>query len=162
MGIKLAIDPGPERTALIVYKSKKGQPPQIASVLLGSNEAVLETVRNYVYEIGVDKVSIEMVQSYGMAVGRSVFETCLMIGRFIEIAAEHSVPCSLYTRVSVKSYVTGMSGKAKDPHVRAACIDRYGLNSEKKGGVLADIKKDLWAALALAIYENDGAVLGAW
>jgi len=63
-----------------------------------------------------------MIASYGMPVGREVFETCLWIGRFIECWCG---PYTLVYRREVKSFLCADS-RAKDSNVRQAVIDRYG------------------------------------
>ena len=45
-----------------------------------SNEQILMKI----IELDYDKIVLEMVASYGMPVGASIFETCVWIGRFIQ------------------------------------------------------------------------------
>ena len=107
--------------------------------------------------LDADALAIEMVASYGMAVGASVFETCVWAGRFIErwsaVSAAGSVT-QVYRR-EVKLHICG-SAKAKDANVRQALIDRYGGKAKAIGrkatpGPLYGMSGDCWSALGVAI-----------
>jgi hypothetical protein len=99
-----------------------------------------------------DLCACEMIASYGMAVGKEVFETCVWIGRFVEIAYE---PVQLVYRRDVKLHLCH-SPRAKDANVRQALIDRLGPQGTKKNpGPTYGMKSHLWAALAVAVYAGD-------
>jgi hypothetical protein len=96
-----------------------------------------------------------MIASYGMAVGREVFETCVWIGRFAEIARQ---PVQLVYRRDVKLHLCH-SPRAKDANVRQALIDRLGPQGTKKNpGPTYGMKSHLWAALAVGVYAMDKVV----
>lgn len=104
-------------------------------------------------------VAVEMIQSFGMPVGREVFETCLVIGRILEICASRNVPCRLVFRKDVKLHHCGTS-KAKDANIRQSLIDKYGAPGVKKAqGVTYGIKSHLWAAFAVATYVTETGAL---
>jgi hypothetical protein len=93
-------------------------------------------------------IAIEMIASYGMAVGADVFQTCVEIGRFVEVA-EGNV--SLVFRRDVKMHLCG-SARAKDANIRQAMLDRLGpVGTKKAPGPLYGVKSHIWAALAVAI-----------
>jgi len=96
--------------------------------------------------------AIEMIASYGMAVGREVFETCVWIGRFIEAIGD----AELVYRKDVKLHLCG-TPRAKDANIRQALIDRFGpVGTRNKPGTLYGIKSHIWAALAIAVTVYDG------
>jgi hypothetical protein len=101
-------------------------------------------------------LAIERVASYGMAVGKEVFETCEWVGRFDE--AWHATSgrnASLIYRRDVKLHLC-QSARAKDANIRQALIDRFGAPGTKKApGVTYGIKSHLWAAFALAVFAHD-------
>lgn len=106
--------------------------------------------RGYAFEV-FDTVAIELVRSYGMPVGAEVFDTCIEIGRFVEVAEAVGAIVDLIPRQHVKLELCG-SPRAKDPNIRAALIDIFGgPGAEKKGGPLAGVKSHAWAALAVAV-----------
>ena len=146
----LAIDPGNEKSAWVLYDTEKKLPIKFA---IEDNNDVLERIT----ELDADAISIEMVASYGMAVGRHVFETCVWIGRYIQAWLEncHGVCTQIY-RKDVKMHLCGQT-KAKDSNIRQAIMNRYGSTRQKaqgtksKPGPLYGVSKDVWAALGVAI-----------
>jgi hypothetical protein len=104
---------------------------------------------------GRPHVFIEMIASYGMAVGASVFETCAWIGRFEELAAMCGGGITRVFRKDVKLHLCN-SPRAKDANVRQALLDRIGPQGTKKApGPTYGIKSHEWAALAVAVYGWD-------
>lgn len=104
---------------------------------------------------------IEMVASYGMAVGASVFETCVWIGRFQEAIAASGYDPELVYRKDVKLHHCGVT-KAKDANIRQALVDRFGEGATNGGkgtkanpGFFYGMAADAWAAFALATYVAD-------
>lgn len=113
---------------------------------------------------GEDEVipAIEMVASYGMPVGKEVFDTCIWIGRFEEalLTARHGYS-HLYTepefifRKDVKVNLCGHTN-AKDANVRQALIDRFadtpnGKGTKKKPDFFYGFKADMWQAYAVGV-----------
>lgn len=108
---------------------------------------------------GADHLAIEMIASYGMAVGKDTFETCVWIGRFVHAfnAATHGENHTFVYRKDVKMYLCG-SMRAKDSNVNRALKDLYpetggGKNpqvgTKNNPGPLYGIKKHAWSALAV-------------
>lgn len=137
----IAIDPGPECSALIRWDGSAITLKQYAP-----NAEILSTIGDL---SGRDPLVIEQVASYGMPVGVEVFETVWWSGRFAQAyGADH---VSRVPRLQVKLHVCHDS-RAKDGNVRQALIDRFGKpGTKKEHGVLYGISGDLWAAFALAV-----------
>jgi hypothetical protein len=96
-----------------------------------------------------------MIASYGMAVGASVFETCVWIGRFVQTASVSGGNVTRVFRKDVKLHLCN-SPRAKDGNVRQALIDRLGPQGTKKApGPTYGVKSHEWAALAVAVYGWD-------
>lgn len=137
----LAIDPGPEYSAFIVWDGK-----EISVKSIEENNSALVALKDY-YLPNAQCV-IEMVASYGMSVGKEVFETCVWIGRFMQ--AWGGGVTLLYRR-DVKMHLCH-SMKAKDSNIRQALIDRFGPPGTKKApGLTYGLKADMWQAFALAV-----------
>lgn len=100
-------------------------------------------------------VAIEMIASYGMAVGKEVFETCLWIGRFMQAAETSGAEVKLIYRKDVKMNLCG-SMKAKDTNIRRALIDRFGeVGTKKAQGWFYGFKSDIWSAYAVGVTYLD-------
>jgi len=145
----LAIDPGNEESALIELDDELRPLWSLKTNNAAAREKIL---RARLRESPASHLVIEMIASYGMPVGREVFETCLWIGRFIECWCG---PYTLVYRREVKSFLCADS-RAKDSNVRQAVIDRYGgkeaaIGKKKTPGPLDALTGDLWQALAVGV-----------
>lgn len=147
----LALDPGNTQTGYAVIEM-----PEFRLVEFGKidNDVMLDRIVGSALP-PVDAVAIEMVASYGMAVGREVFETCVWIGRFHQ-AAGHPNTHYVY-RKEEKEVLCG-SLRAKDANIRQALIDRYAKHDLKNGkgtkanpDIFYGVSKDVWAAIAVGV-----------
>jgi len=145
-----AIDPGTDKSAIVTLDTVGN----VVSPEIVSNEVLLQYCRDGVISTNQHPVAIEMIACYGMPVGREVFETCLLIGRIMEILERDGVPVRLVFRRDVKIFLCG-SMRAKDANIRQALIDKYGVVGTKKNqGPLFGISSHLWSALAIADYAK--------
>jgi hypothetical protein len=99
-------------------------------------------------------IAIEMVASYGMPVGREVFETCVWIGRFQQAYPSPEAVKLIYRR-DVKLHLCGNS-RAKDANIRQALIDKLGpVGTKAAPGPLYGVRSHAWAAVAVAVTVFD-------
>lgn len=149
----MAIDPGTTRSAWV--KFLRGIPTSFG---LDDNPAALRKVACYTGPGA--HVVCEQIESYGMAVGREVFETVLWSGRMQQAflgthyGREHECWHWLPRR-AVKLELCGQP-RAKDANIRQALIDMYGGKDKAIGrkaapGPLYGVSGDVWAALAVGI-----------
>jgi len=143
-----AIDPGPEQSGWVTYR------PDDLGVLesgVWPNQRLLaELPRD---SVGA-RVAVEMIASYGMAVGREVFETCVWIGRFQQAAHSPGQVLRIERRL-IKLHHCG-SARAKDTNIWQALVDRFGpVGTKAAPGPLYGVKSHARAALALAVYVAD-------
>ena len=149
----LAIDPGPTESAFVLWDGKRVQ-----NKGKWENDELLGRLRTERPALLV----IEQVASYGMPVGKDVFETVFWSGRFAE---RWNQQWKRVPRKDVKMFLCG-SMKAKDSNIRQALIDRFGKPGVKKapnevygedGSKEKKLKADEWQALALAVtaYEAE-------
>ena len=157
MSVVVGIDPGPTRSAWATYPDRREpwEPLKIRAGIVATSE-----IYHHLPDLYGAEIAIEMIASYGMPVGREVFETCVWIGRLIEQCARASSrgrePALVY-RKDVKLHICG-SPKAKDGNIRQALIDRFGPPGTKKSpGVTYGLAGDMWQALAVAVYHHDTA-----
>ena len=102
-------------------------------------------------------VAMEYIASYGMAVGKEVFETCIWIGRFTETLERHVDITDIRPiyRKDVKLNLCG-SVKAKDTNIRQSLLDRFGeVGTKKQQGWFYGFKSDIWAAYAVGVTYYD-------
>lgn len=148
--ILLAIDPGNELSAYVVWDGErihdKGKVP---------NDYMLARLTMFqVINPDFGECAIEQIAHYGtgMPAGRTVFDTCIWIGRFMQ--AWDDFPNGdprLIERRKVKMHLCG-NARAKDGNIRQALIDRYGEpGTKKEPGLLYGVSADVWQALGLAV-----------
>jgi hypothetical protein len=148
--IVLALDPGTTKTAFALWSGA-----EVLQCGHEDNADVLQIIREQ--RLAYEVLACEMVASYGMAVGREVFETVYWIGRFIEAADQAGEEHRLVYRKDVKLHICN-SPRAKDANIRQALIDRFGdVGTKKNPGPLRGVKSHIWAALAVAVYASEVA-----
>ena len=155
--ITIAIDPGTEQSAVVWFEDGK---PDITKSKIDDNTAILDYVRMAAHSDVAAHLAIEMVASYGMAVGKETFETVRWIGRFEQAwKAVRPNSCTMVYRKDVKLHLCGQP-RAKDANIRQAILDKYPrsgggttpqIGTKKAPGPLYGMKSHLWSALAVAI-----------
>ena len=154
----LAIDPGNFKSAYVLTCNDL----KINDKGKVENPALLEKIYEIVEIHRTNlQVAIEMIACYGMAVGKEVFDTCIMIGRIIQILDDLDIPYTYIFRKDEKMVLCN-SMKAKDTNIRQALIDRFAHHDFKNGkGTKANpdtfygFKADIWAAMAVAVTYHD-------
>lgn len=155
----LAIDPGSTESGWVLIDTADCRPIEFGKT---ENSELRDDMLFGARSLDqVEATCIEMIASYGMAVGREVFETCVWIGRFDECRPPASTPAQLVYRRDVKLHLC-RSSKAKDANVRQALVDRFtpGARNHGKGtkaapGWFYGFYKDIWQAYALAVTYAD-------
>ena len=154
----LAIDPGTNQSAWVLMPNMQGS--AVINREIEANEVLLQRLRSGWFHGLAHYLALEMVASYGMPVGREVFETVLWSGMFLEAwTAPGGAPYRLIYRREVKLHLCG-SERAKDSNIRQAILDLYPrtgggktpqVGTKKNPGPLYGVSRDLWAALAVGI-----------
>lgn len=147
-GKLLAIDPGTDQSGWCILRNGKVDDSGVSD-----NQDVLRAVYAWPHSL-----AIEMIASYGMAVGREVFETCVWIGRFVQ-AHQYPETVRLIYRRDVKLHLCG-SPKAKDANIRQALLDMFPrtgggktpqVGTKKAPGPLFGVSSHAWSALAVGV-----------
>ena len=148
--IVLALDPGPVQTGWCLLDDTRLDGSGVAS-----NADILRLLAHCP---AADVLAVEMIASYGMAVGREVFETCVWIGRYQQAWRDPAAVQLVYRR-DVKLHLCG-TPRAKDPNVRQALIDLYPatgggkvpqIGTKGRPGPLYGVSTHAWPALAVAV-----------
>lgn len=149
----LAIDPGNEQSGWVWYDAENHS---VLDAGVSSNHGVLNMLINR--NANVSRLAIEAMSSYGMAVGKEVFETCVWAGRFVQAWRRPEEVMMVYRR-DVKLYLCN-SVKAKDSNVRLALLDMFPrtgggktpqIGTAKQQGPLYGVSSHAWAALGVAV-----------
>lgn len=150
-----AIDPGTTHSGYVVVEHDGREITRVLSRGKLPNE---ELMRQLPYNVGHAEIVVEMVASYGMAVGREVFETCVWIGRFLQLGAvlPERQPRHIVYRIEEKEALCHNS-RAKDANIVQALVDRYAYGQPNHGkgtkaspGFFYGFSKDAWQAMAVA------------
>lgn len=149
----LSIDPGCIDSAYVLMDGETLKPIEVGKI---NNEFLLGKI---IYELKFDEVAIEMIDSYGMPVGKEIFETVFWVGRFWEAACKCK-KTKIY-RQDEKINLCGTK-QAKDSNIRQALIDRFaehdfknGKGTKKNPDWFYGFKDDIWAAYAVGVTYCD-------
>lgn len=155
--VLFAIDPGPEQSG---YAALDGD--YLTHSGVKANAEMLADLPGLHY-FGCE-LCIEMIASYGMPVGREVFDTCVWIGRFMQAWPEPE-KVRLVFRKDVKLHLCG-TPRAKDSNVRQALIDLWPatgagktpqIGTKAKPGPLYGVSTHAWPALGVAVTARAAA-----
>jgi len=156
----IGIDPGTEVTAWVRldYKCLR-----VKSHGIEGNSTVLSRILEWRDDPRKPLVAVEMIESFGMPVGKEIFETVWWIGRYCQANED----MKRVTRRDVKMHVCGQTRGVNDSVIRQAMLDRFGPGREKAvgkkstPGPLHGIRKDEWQALGVAVTFYDCCVSGS-
>ena len=147
----LAIDPGAERSAFVIWDGQIIHEMNIWPnlFLIKALDPENIDIQFAIWPQSPSACVIEEVRSYGMAVGKDIFQTVRWCGRFEQAYGPDYV--KYIGRMEVKMHLCHTS-RAKDTNIRQALIDRFGPPGTKKApGLTYGLKKDMWSAFALAV-----------
>lgn len=155
----LAIDPGNEMSAFVFLSNHY----KIANKGKFANAQVLDIIKN---NRGLcDTVVIERIASYGMPVGKTVFETCEWVGRFTQVAIANRYKVDYIYRQEEKMALCH-DARAGDANIHRALIDRFakhdfrtGKGTKSNPDTFYGFAKDEWAAMAVGVtyLDREGA-----
>jgi len=144
----LSIDTGTTESAYVYVDSETYKIEEFGKI---PNADMLEIVRHGYY----DALVVEMFSSYGMRVGKEVFESIVMIGRCLEANYPRIPEAVRIRRYEVKSHICGKAS-AKDADVLGALKERFGDKGTKASpGFFYGIKRDCWQAFGLCVAYID-------
>ena len=151
----IAIDPGNRESAFVIYRPET---MQIVEFGKRDNEILVPFLKGWSC-IDDTFLAVEMIKSFGNAMGDEVLETCVWIGRFIEAWNNE-----FYVKINRKTIVSVLchNSRAGDSAVRQAVIDRFreafgydssrkAIGNKKNPGRLYGVSADVWSALAVAL-----------
>lgn len=153
----LAIDPGNVKSAYTLYD-------QESHILIEFGKIVNEELMGKLIDLRTrtDSLAIEGIQSYGMRVGQTTFDTCIMIGRFLERWENLSGKTQIIKRTEVKRCITpGI--KSNDSKIRKALMKMFpetglttkgvasSIGCKKSPGPLYGVTADVWSSTAIAL-----------
>lgn len=160
----LAIDPANIESGWCLIDSTTYRPIEFGKTKNGDLETKLLTITKDLPSVCI----IEMVKSYGMAVGQTVFDTCVQIGRFQRICEQRDIT---WENVGRKQYIIDLLGdpRAKDANVIQYLIDRFAPNTPNKGkgskkeqGWFYGFAADVWQAYAIGVWYCDKINKRVW
>lgn len=151
--VLFGIDPGTVESGYVVFNSEGME--VVESGVIGNEELLHLSAWD-----NADIICIEMVASYGMAVGQTTFETVLWIGRFVQTAVSKDKEYKLLYKKKDINPTLCFSNKAKDANIRQAVLDLFpatgGGSVPQKGtkaqpGPLFGVSSHAISALAVAL-----------
>ena len=125
--IVVGVDPGTHQSAFVVWDGERIKDHGILQ-----NDLVAGVLRNYGHQrdpVKADVVVFEQVESFGMAVGKEVFETVFQTGRLFQIVSDIA---ERMTRKEVKRNLC-YTTRANNANIRTAILDRFGGKEAAQG-----------------------------
>jgi len=153
----LAIDPGNVKSAYTLYDKENHKLIEFGKIK--NEELILKLID---LRKQTEQLAIEGIQSYGMRVGQTTFDTCIMIGRYLERWENLGGKTQIIKRTEVKRCITP-GVKSNDSVIRKALIKMFpktGLDSKgkpssigvkKSPGPLYGVTADCWSSLAISL-----------
>ncbi len=165
----LGIDPGNKETGYVLADGETLKPIRFGKV---DNYTMLDEIEDILgksiakgYEL---HIAIENIRSYGMAVGKEVFDTCIWIGRYWQFVRDYQYYHHIekikmmFVYRSEEKQVICHSPKANDATIRQALIDRfapgvpnYGKGTKAEPGFFRGFRADIWSAMAILTTYHD-------
>lgn len=143
----LAIDPGTHQSGWVAYRDRK--------ILAKGNDENLYMLTMLSVNHTADILAIEMIQGMNMRVGQEVFDTCVWVGRFMQVWRNPAEVIRVRRR-EVKMHLCN-SVKANDADIRGALIAMLGEPGKKANpGATYGIASHMWPALAVAVTVEAG------
>lgn len=151
--VLFGIDPGTVESGYVVLSSENME--VVDSGVIGNEELLHLSAWD-----NADIICIEMVASYGQAVGQTTFETVLWIGRFVQTAISKDKEYKLLYKKKDINPTLCFSSNVKDTHIRQAILDMFpatgGGSVPQKGtkaqpGPLYGVSSHAISALAVAL-----------
>ncbi len=154
----LAIDPGNTQSGFCLMNEVNCYPVNIGKK---PNAEVRDYLKYLFHTLKIDAMAIEMVESFGMPVGMEVFDTCVAIGRFVQMAEEYGWHVQYIYRKDEKMNLC-QSMKANDTTIKRALVDRfaagepnYGKGTKSDPGWFYGFARDMWSAYAVGVTYVD-------
>jgi hypothetical protein len=144
----IGIDPSPTVQSCVVWDRLSRRVLEVRSFSFPEDQD------QFLEWVGLMPVAVEWIESYGMPVGKEVFQTVFQIGQIAGwLRRKGSV--RLIPRKDVKLSLCGFS-RAKDPNVRQSLLDAIGpVGTKKAPGPLYGVSSHYWAALGVAYVASE-------
>jgi hypothetical protein len=149
----LGIDPGTTESGWVIYNTENHS---IIDKGIWDNKKVLDAIAVFDFDV----LSIEMVASYGMPVGKETFETVYWIGRFVCRSEGFFKPSFRYYKKTDINPAICFNSNVKDAMIRRALLDMFpktgggkepSIGTKKQPGALYGINSHMFPALAVAL-----------
>lgn len=144
----VGIDPGPNEHGIVFFDGER-----VVGKANADWDCAVEAI-NFASLPSDAVIACEMIECFGMPVGREVFQTCVRIGQLLQAFPT----MRLIPRRDIKMHLCG-TPRAKDPNVRQALIDKLGpVGTKKQPGPCYGVSSHLWSALAVAVTAAENQV----
>ncbi len=169
-GFIMGIDPGNKESAFCLvspdfHPLSFAKLPNMSSQTAGPRDLFFEEVKKQILSVPKEaqiSVVIEGIESYGMPVGREVFDTARYIGRLEALIENEFMICPAKIYRHDEKMTLCHSARANDATIKQALIDRFapgvrnhGKGTKKEPGWFYGMKADCWSAYAIAITYAD-------